>query len=80
VVHRTWQGCGVGRQLLAEVERRVAERGGRQIYIETSGRDQYLPTRRFYENHGYQVAAVLPDFYTVGDPKVIFVKRLCELG
>lgn len=70
------QGCGLGRMLLAESERLIAAAGGRQVYIETSGRDVYEPTRQFYLRCGYRIAAVLGDFYAAGDDKVIFVKAI----
>jgi GNAT superfamily N-acetyltransferase len=70
------RGQGLGRRLLAEVERRVAAAGGRRLYIETSSRPLYEPTRRFYERCGYATAACLADFYGPGDAKVIFVKAL----
>jgi ribosomal protein S18 acetylase RimI-like enzyme len=70
------QGHGLGRALLAESERRIALAGGERVYVETSSRDQYGPTRAFYERCGYQVAATLEDFYAPGDGKVIFVKRV----
>jgi GNAT superfamily N-acetyltransferase len=75
-VEQAEQGHGLGRQLLAEAERLIHDRGGRRIYIETSGRPQYLPTRRFYERCGYHTAAVLPEFYDAGDDKVILCKQL----
>lgn len=70
------QRGGLGRLLLAETESRIAERGGRAIYIETSGRPQYEPTRRFYLKADYHIAATLPDFYADGDDKVILAKRI----
>ncbi len=69
------QEQGVGRWLLADVERRVQAMGGRLIYIETSGRPQYAPTRAFYEHCGYDIAATLVDFYDQGDDKVIWEKK-----
>lgn len=70
------QGRGLGRWLLQETERRVVAGGGRRAYVDTSGRPQYLPTRRFYEGSGYETAAILEDFYAPGDAKVIFQKKL----
>jgi ribosomal protein S18 acetylase RimI-like enzyme len=75
-VDQAEQGRGLGRELLTEAERLIQERGGRRIYIETSGRPQYLPTRRFYERCGYHTAAVLPEFYDEGDDKVVLCKKL----
>jgi len=77
-VHRHWQGQGLGRLIMNECEVRVRQAGGRRIYIETSGRDQYEPTRRFYERCGYRCEARLPDFYAPGDDKLIYVKILPE--
>lgn len=70
------QGSGLGGNLLREVERRAHAAGGTQMYLDTSGRDQYAPTRAFYERNGYQVAARLEDFFAPGDDKVIYVKTL----
>lgn len=68
------QGKGIGRVLVAEIERRIREAGGRHIYIETSGKPQYAPTRAFYANCGYEIAATLTDFYDQDDSKVIWRK------
>lgn len=75
-VHESHRGSGLGRRLMNEVESRIAGEGGRKVYIETSSRQQYEPTRRFYERCGYVVEAVLPDFYAAGDGKVIFARTL----
>ncbi len=69
-------GRGLGRLLLDEVERRVRQQGGQQLYIETSNRAQYQPTRGFYLRCGYHQAALLPDFYAPGDDKVVYAKKL----
>lgn len=73
-VDPTWQGGGVGRKLLAEVETRIRVRLGRHIYVETSNRTQYLPTRQFYLRNGYEIVSILPDFYQPGDDKVTLRK------
>ncbi|HPF70171.1 MAG TPA: GNAT family N-acetyltransferase [Candidatus Krumholzibacteria bacterium] len=70
------QGEGLGRRVIAEVERRIAAAGGLACYAETSGRPQYEPTRAFYLRTGYDTGAVFPDFYGPGDAKYVFVKRL----
>jgi ribosomal protein S18 acetylase RimI-like enzyme len=70
------QRRGLGRWLLAECERRIGELGGEQVWVETSGREQYEPTRSFYERAGYHTAARFADFYAPGDDKVVFVRRL----
>jgi GNAT superfamily N-acetyltransferase len=67
---------GIGRQSLRVVARRAAAKGCEQLFVETAGRPQYQPTRAFYEACSYRVAAELPDFYSPGDSKVIFARRL----
>ena len=67
---------GLGRLLLGESERLIHEATGRRVYIETSNRAQYVPTRSFYERCGYKLDALLKDFYGPGDDKAIYVKAL----
>jgi ribosomal protein S18 acetylase RimI-like enzyme len=69
------QGAGIGTALLAEMERRLAGLA-RLVVIETAGRPDYVPTRRFYEGRGYQPVAIVPDFYAAGDDQVVYVKRV----
>ena len=69
---------GLGRRLIEETERLIRESGGTRIYVETSQRPQYDPTRAFYKNAGYRLEAVIPDFYAPGDGKVIFCKVLTQ--
>jgi ribosomal protein S18 acetylase RimI-like enzyme len=73
-VHPRAQGTGAGRRLAAATEGAIAARGGTRVWVETSGREQYSPTRAFYQAVGYSVAAVLEDFYAPGESKFIFVK------
>jgi ribosomal protein S18 acetylase RimI-like enzyme len=68
------QSRGIGRALTNFAEQTIAERGGRLFVVETSSRDTYTPTRRFYEALGYHEAARIPDFYGPGDDRVIFLK------
>lgn len=70
------QGQGVGRMLLEASERAIAKMGGRRIYVETSSRAQYQPTRAFYLGRDYQEEAVLEDFYASGDAKIVYLKVL----
>jgi len=74
-VHDDLRGRGIGGLLLQKTEERIAARRGRAIWVETSGQEKYLPTRKFYLRHGYREAAVLPDFYADGDDKIVYVKK-----
>lgn len=75
-VERVVQRQGIGRLLVAETERLIRLAQGRNIYVETSQRPAYASTRSFYQRQGYQQAAVLPDFYDVGDSKIVYQKKL----
>jgi GNAT superfamily N-acetyltransferase len=75
-VRQEHRRAGLGRLLLARAEKRIRSLGGRRLYVETSSRPQYDPTRRFYLACGYRLEAQLEDFYAPGDGKVIFLKVL----
>ncbi len=75
-VHPDFQRRGMGRRLLRETERLIHKAGGRRLYVDTSQRAQYTGTRIFYENNGYQLEAMLKDFYAPGDGKAIYCKVL----
>ena len=70
------RGKGLGKLVLEMSEQKIVSMNGANIYIETSSRGQYLPTRKFYERCGYRAEAVIKDFYAPGDDKIIYVKRL----
>lgn len=72
------QNKKIGKQLLDAMEEDLTRRGARQVYIETSDRPQYTPTRRFYERRGYRQIAHFPDYYAVGDGKITYFKTLDE--
>jgi len=77
-VDATRQRGGLGRKLLREAEKQIAAAGGRRVYIETSGKPQYEPTRQFYERCGYRLEARLPSFYAEGDDKLIYQRVLTD--
>jgi ribosomal protein S18 acetylase RimI-like enzyme len=75
-VHPEAQRFGVGATLMSEVEQRLWQRRARLVVVETSSRDDYAPTRRFYHKRGYQETARLRDFYAPGDDRVVLTKRV----
>ena len=80
VVDSTRRGGGVGRVLEQACVDAARALGGQRLYVDTSSRSQYEPTRAFYRACGYNEVAHLKDFYTAGDGKVIFVKTLDALS
>jgi ribosomal protein S18 acetylase RimI-like enzyme len=75
-VHEDKRGQGLGSLLLNETEKAVKTLDGKILYIETSSREKYVPTREFYLKNGYKIETVLEDFYDDGDGKVIYSKRM----
>jgi ribosomal protein S18 acetylase RimI-like enzyme len=70
------QARGVGGQIMRHVEDDIRRRGGRLLLLETSSMPHSDLTRKFYAKQGYDVEAVLRDFYSDGDSMVVFRKRL----
>lgn len=75
-VHKDMRGLGLGKRLMAETEKLIYQSGGTQIYADTSSREQYKPTHKFYESCGYHPEAFLKNFYSEGDSKIIYAKGL----
>jgi ribosomal protein S18 acetylase RimI-like enzyme len=75
-VDNEFRRAGLGKELLRRTEQGIVSHGGTQAYLDTSGREQYIPTRKFYEAAGYTAEAVLRDFYAPNDDKVIYKKIL----
>ncbi len=69
------QGRGYGKLLLGTIEAEIGSAGGRLIVIETSSQPKYHPTREFYLRLGYKEVARIPDFYRVGDDRIIYIKK-----
>jgi len=75
-VHPKVQGRGVGRAIQAYVEQHVIASNGQRLVVETSGRPDYLRSRRFYEASGYSAAGRIADYYKPGDDCVFYCKVL----
>lgn len=73
-----FQGQGVGRRLMQQVENYAQSLQGRLIYLETSSQGGYQRTRKFYRQAGYVEESRLRDFYRPGDDRITFVKRLAD--
>jgi ribosomal protein S18 acetylase RimI-like enzyme len=75
-VRPDFQGRGLGKALMRDAEKQITAAQGTRIYIDTSYKAQYDDTRAFYESLGYTLGALLKDFYSPGDDKVIYYKIL----
>jgi ribosomal protein S18 acetylase RimI-like enzyme len=76
VVHPDYWSRGPGSALLLRTEDEVRHFKARLLLIETSSLSSYARPRSFYLKHGYRELARIPDYYAVGDHKLIFGKAL----
>jgi ribosomal protein S18 acetylase RimI-like enzyme len=67
---------GLGSQMLMSAEKAMQELGARQIFISTGSIEQFAPVRSFYEKRGYEKIATMPDYYTPGDDRVVYMKKI----
>ena len=74
VVHPDYWSRGPGPALLLQAEDEVKSFNARLLLIETSSLPSYARPRSFYLKHGYKELARIPDYYAVGDHKLIFGK------
>ncbi len=70
------QGKGIGKSMMAYIEQELKQKGHRILIVETSGTDDFEPTRKFYENLNFTKEAVIRDYWEEGDDKVIYWKKL----
>jgi ribosomal protein S18 acetylase RimI-like enzyme len=75
-VHNESRGTGLGKIIMERSEKEITRMNGDRIYLETSSKELYIPTRKFYERCGYMAEAQLKDFYAPGDDKIIYVKNV----
>jgi ribosomal protein S18 acetylase RimI-like enzyme len=74
--HNDYRGKGVGKKVLAETEKIAKNMGCIILIAETSGLPHYEPTRAFYLKSGFTLEARIKDYYTLGDDKLFFTKRI----
>jgi len=75
-VRHDLQSKGIGKNLLKRTQRIITNLGGERVYIETSSRSVYEPTRGFYLRSGYRKEAMIKDFYSTGDDKIVYFRNL----
>jgi Sortase and related acyltransferases len=74
--HNDFRGKGIGKKLIEETCNQARKMGCKILIAETSGLPHYEPTRAFYINNKFDLEATLKDFYTDGDDKLFYTKRI----
>ena len=74
--HNDFRGKGIGRKLIVETCNQAGSMGCSIIIAETSGLEHYAPTRAFYLSNNFELEARLKDFYTMGDDKLFYTKKI----
>jgi len=69
-------GKGTGKHLMNFIENDLKQKGHRLLIIDTSSKEEFQKTRKFYEKLNYTKEAVIRDFWEEGDDKVTFCKKL----
>lgn len=72
------QGQGVGRAMMDYIEQKLARMKVRILLVETSGVPEFERTRQFYLQCHYTKVATIPEYYSAGDDKVVFWKKLAD--
>jgi ribosomal protein S18 acetylase RimI-like enzyme len=75
-VHNDARGSGLGKILMRESEKIIKDLGGKGIFIETSSRNKYIPTQKFYDSIGCELIARIKDFYDDDDDKLIYKRTV----
>lgn len=75
-VHPSKQGSGYGGAIVRRLETLLHDDGHRVLIVDTSGKDEFVPTREFYRKSGYVEEARIRHFWAEGDDKVVFWKLI----
>ena len=66
------RSAGLGKMLMNRMVDHLKTLNCQNLWIETSSRPLYEPTRQFYLRYGCEQIAILPRFYAEDDDKIIF--------
>ena len=75
-VRPSHQGAGGGAAIVANLEATLREMGHSILIADTSGTAEFAQTRAFYRKNGYSEEARIRDFWSAGNDKIVFWKKL----
>ncbi len=68
------QKQGFGKKMIHWLEQQMEENNGKLLIIETSSKEQYERTRRFYQSQNFIESVRVKDFYRPNDDRIVYVK------
>lgn len=77
-VSNDYQRKGIAREMMKYIEELLLQKNGRILIIETSNDDAQIAARKFYHHIGYTQVAVIPDFWSDGEDKIVFCKKISQ--
>lgn len=80
VVDSEFESQGIGSKLLDFLEEVVRGMEGRMILADTSSVPEYEKTQKFYLRKGFQEVARVPDYYSPGNDRITYCKRIKVKG
>jgi aminoglycoside 6'-N-acetyltransferase I len=66
---------GIGTKLLEHAEDFIRSNKGRWLLAETTSKETYDKTRKFYLKNNFKVIAQIDDFYSEGESLIIYGKK-----
>ncbi len=70
------RNSGIGSQLIEYIEKELLSKKARLLIVETSSQEYFIPARKFYEKNNFTLTATIPNYYEVGDDKIIYYKSI----
>lgn len=76
IVSEEYRNRGYGKYLMNFLENELTKIKARLMIVETSSSHEFETARHFYPKLGYKLEAIIKDFYTSNDDKLIFTKSI----
>lgn len=75
-VKKDFQGRGIAAEMMQYIEQLLKQKEGRILIVETSSHPAQHAANQFYAKMNYTREAVIRDFWSDGEDKIVFWKKL----
>jgi len=76
VVHKEYRHSGVASALIEEMLSTLERMQARYLVTYTCSLPEYMAIRRLFERYGFQLIGQLPDYYFVGEDRLIYYRQI----